>query len=117
MAIHHFEVVLGIPFSFNWHGALFSVHCTLARLFRNEGRFDDNVLTSNPPSRAQSILAHKTRVMRRSCRLELGTILKLTEVRAGAPLVQGTFDFSLLHNNIYLEATEEIEVKAQILSF
>lgn len=41
MTVHRFEVVLGISFSFNWHDALFSVHCNLAKLFHNESRFDD----------------------------------------------------------------------------
>ena len=40
-AIHHFELALGIAASFNWHGDLFLVHYDLARLFLDEGRFDD----------------------------------------------------------------------------
>jgi len=40
-AIHHFEVALGIASPFDWHGQLFRVHCGLASLFRDEGRFDD----------------------------------------------------------------------------
>ena len=40
-AIHHLEVALGIASSFNWHNSLFWVHYDLARLFLNQGRFDD----------------------------------------------------------------------------
>ena len=40
-AIHHFELVLEIASSFNWHGELFWVHDSLARLFSKDGRFDD----------------------------------------------------------------------------
>jgi len=40
-AIHHFELVLGIASSFNWHNELFWAHYKLAELFHNEGRFDD----------------------------------------------------------------------------
>jgi tetratricopeptide (TPR) repeat protein len=40
-AIQHYELALGIATSFNWHDRLFSVHHSLAWLFRNEGRFDD----------------------------------------------------------------------------
>jgi tetratricopeptide (TPR) repeat protein len=40
-AIHHFELALEIASPFNWHDVLFSVHYELARLFRNQGRFDD----------------------------------------------------------------------------
>ena len=40
-AIHHFELVLGIASSFNWHDELFWAHYDLAILFRDEYRFDD----------------------------------------------------------------------------
>ena len=40
-AVHHFEVALGIASPFNWHDALFCGNYSLARLFRDEGRFDD----------------------------------------------------------------------------
>jgi tetratricopeptide (TPR) repeat protein len=40
-AIHHFEVALGIASPFDWHNLLFCIHCELAKLFRNERRFDD----------------------------------------------------------------------------
>ena len=40
-AIHHFEVVLGIATSFDWHGDLFVVHQDLAELFIDECRLDD----------------------------------------------------------------------------
>jgi tetratricopeptide (TPR) repeat protein len=39
-AVHNFEVALGIASTFNWHSVLFWVHYELARVFRNEGRFD-----------------------------------------------------------------------------
>jgi len=40
-AIHHNEVAREIASSFNWHVQLFWTHYNLARLFRNQGRFDD----------------------------------------------------------------------------
>jgi len=40
-AIHHFEAALGIASSFNWNNMLHWVHSFLARLFYDEGRFDD----------------------------------------------------------------------------
>jgi len=40
-AIHHFGVAIGIASSFNWRHELFWAHYNLARLFRNQGRFDD----------------------------------------------------------------------------
>ena len=40
-AIHHFEIALEIASSFNCHGRLFLVHCSLAALFRDESKFDD----------------------------------------------------------------------------
>jgi len=40
-AISHFEVSLGIASSFNWQDELFRIHCSLARFFFDQGRFDD----------------------------------------------------------------------------
>ena len=40
-AIHHYEVVLLIASSFNWHGHLFWTHFSLAELFFDELAFDD----------------------------------------------------------------------------
>jgi len=40
-AISHFEIALGIAFSFNWHDRLFWIHHALADLFLDEARFDD----------------------------------------------------------------------------
>ena len=40
-AIYHFEAVLGIASSFNWRGELCRVHCALARLSFDQGKFDD----------------------------------------------------------------------------
>jgi len=40
MAINHFEVALGIASSFNWHDELAGIHCSLAKLFSVQGRFD-----------------------------------------------------------------------------
>ena len=40
-AIYHFETVLGIASSFDWHGLLFWVHYSLAQLFFDEDGFDD----------------------------------------------------------------------------
>ena len=40
-AIHHFEVAIGIASSFNWHESLFWFNYDLARLFLEDGRFDD----------------------------------------------------------------------------
>ena len=37
----HFEVALGIASSFDWHDHLFWVHCSLADLFLDEGRYGD----------------------------------------------------------------------------
>jgi tetratricopeptide (TPR) repeat protein len=39
-AIDHFETALGIANSFNWHTEQFWIHCLLAKLFRDQGRFD-----------------------------------------------------------------------------
>jgi len=40
-AIHQYEVALEIASSSNWHGGLFQIHRTLARLFHDEGRPND----------------------------------------------------------------------------
>jgi len=40
-AINHFETALGIASSFNWHDEQFWILCSLAKLFRDQGRFDD----------------------------------------------------------------------------
>ena len=40
-AIGHFETALKIASFFNWHGHLFSNHCSLAELLFIENRFDD----------------------------------------------------------------------------
>jgi tetratricopeptide (TPR) repeat protein len=40
-AIHHFELAFEIASPSNWHHILFRIHYDLARLFCNEGRFDD----------------------------------------------------------------------------
>ena len=40
-AIYEFQTALGIASRFNWHDALFWIHCDLAKLFRDEGEFDD----------------------------------------------------------------------------
>ena len=40
-AIHHFDIVIGIASSFDWHDHLFCVHYSLAVLFRDEGKLDD----------------------------------------------------------------------------
>jgi len=40
-ASSHFEVALGIASSFDWHDNLFWSYCGLARLFFDQGRFDD----------------------------------------------------------------------------
>ena len=40
-AIHHYEIALEIASHFGWNGQLFWIHYALARLFRDEGRFDD----------------------------------------------------------------------------
>jgi len=40
-AIHQYEVALKIASSSNWDGGLFQIHHTLARLYHDEGRFDD----------------------------------------------------------------------------
>ena len=40
-AIYHFEAALGIASSFDWHGHLFWIHYSLAKLFFDEDRFDD----------------------------------------------------------------------------
>ena len=40
-ASDHFEVARALASSFNWHQQLFPIHCDLARLFFDEGRFDD----------------------------------------------------------------------------
>jgi tetratricopeptide (TPR) repeat protein len=40
-AVHHLELALGIASPFGWHGLLFWIHYRLAKLFLDEGRFDD----------------------------------------------------------------------------
>ena len=40
-AIRHFDMVIGIASSFDWHDHLFCVHYSLAVLFRDEGKLDD----------------------------------------------------------------------------
>ena len=40
-AVHHLEVALGVASSFDWDDELFLVHHDLARLYRDEGRFDE----------------------------------------------------------------------------
>jgi hypothetical protein len=40
-AIDHYETALGIASSSNWHGEQFWILCSLAELFRDQGRFDD----------------------------------------------------------------------------
>ena len=40
-AIHYFEVALEIASSLNWHVPLFSIHYSMARLFSEQGRFND----------------------------------------------------------------------------
>ena len=40
MAINHFEVALGIASSFNWHDELAGIHCSLAKLFSVQDRFN-----------------------------------------------------------------------------
>ena len=40
-AIKHFEVALGIASSFSWHDEQFWILCSLAKLFRDQGNFDN----------------------------------------------------------------------------
>jgi tetratricopeptide (TPR) repeat protein len=40
-AINHFETALGIADSFNWHSEQFWIHCFLAVLFHDQGRFGE----------------------------------------------------------------------------
>ena len=40
-AIHQYEMALEIASSSNWHGGLFQIHHTMAKLFHDEGRFGD----------------------------------------------------------------------------
>ena len=40
-AINHLEAALGIASSFNWHDEQFWILCSLAKLFRDQGRFDN----------------------------------------------------------------------------
>jgi tetratricopeptide (TPR) repeat protein len=40
-AIHHYNIALGIAGEFDWHDLLFWIHDSLAKLFRDEGEFDD----------------------------------------------------------------------------
>ena len=43
-AIHHFKTSMGIASPFNWHDQLYWNHESLARLFRDEGDFDNATL-------------------------------------------------------------------------
>ena len=40
-AIHHYSIALGIADTFNWHDQLFWTHESLAKLFREEGEFEN----------------------------------------------------------------------------
>jgi tetratricopeptide (TPR) repeat protein len=40
-AIPHFKTALKFASAYNWHGELFSIHEAMARLFRDEDKFDD----------------------------------------------------------------------------
>ena len=40
-AIHHYEVAFGIAASFDWHTLMFWIHYAVARLFSQEGMFDN----------------------------------------------------------------------------
>jgi tetratricopeptide (TPR) repeat protein len=40
-AIHHLEMAIRTGSPFNWHDDLFWIHFSLAKLFRDEGEFDD----------------------------------------------------------------------------
>jgi tetratricopeptide (TPR) repeat protein len=52
-AIHHFETAIGIGSPFNWHDDLFWIHFDLAKLFSDEGEFDNaNVHTERLKSHA-----------------------------------------------------------------
>ena len=64
-AIHYFEVALEIASSLNWHVPLFSIHYSMARLFSEQGRFNDahthiedakSHAVDNPYSLAQALL-------------------------------------------------------------
>ena len=69
-AIHHYELALGIAFSFNWHGQLFSVHCSLAELFCGVGRFDDaNTHLAHAKSNAVNSAYHLGHAMERQAQI------------------------------------------------
>jgi tetratricopeptide (TPR) repeat protein len=40
-AVYHYKTALGIASPFNWHGPLFWIHLDLAKMFRDEGEFDE----------------------------------------------------------------------------
>jgi len=64
-AIHHFEAVLGIASSFNWHELLFWAHYNLAELFRSEHRFDDaNAHLERAKSYTDNSVYHLGRAMK-----------------------------------------------------
>jgi len=41
MAIHHFEIALGVASPFNWHDQLYWIHLSLAQIFAFEDKFSD----------------------------------------------------------------------------
>jgi tetratricopeptide (TPR) repeat protein len=72
-AIHHFELALEIASPFNWHDVLFSVHYELARLFRDQGKFDD---AHAHIERAKLHTVDSTRNLGRMMELQAGVLYK-----------------------------------------
>ena len=71
-AIHHFEIAFGIASPFNWHDQLFGVLYSLAKLFRNEGRFD-NAQAHIERAKSMPSITNTTLAVRWRCRLGFGT--------------------------------------------
>ena len=77
-AIHHFEAVLAIASSFDWHEEPFWIHYRLAGLFHDQGRFDDAQIhagrakshTANSVLNLGYAMEMKARVLYKQHRLE-----------------------------------------------
>ena len=66
-ATSHLEIALGIASSSNWHNEQFSIHCHLAQLFSEQGRFD---AAHTQAEHAKSHAANNTSTLGRAIALQ-----------------------------------------------